>query len=69
MQAQATYKPNLLCSYLYELAGRFTNFYGACPVLSAEEPTRTSRLLLCDLTARTLKLGLGLLGIDTISQM
>ena len=68
-QAQATYKPNLLCNYLYELAGRFTNFYGECPVLNADQPTRTSRLLLCDLTARTLKLGLGLLGIGTISQM
>ena len=68
-QAQSTYKPNLLCNYLYELAGRFTNFYGECPVLNADQPTRTSRLLLCDLTARTLKLGLGLLGIDTISQM
>ena len=68
-QAQATYKPNVLCNYLYELAGRFTSFYGACPVLNSDQPTRTGRLLLCDLTARTLKLGLGLLGIDTISQM
>ena len=68
-QAQASYKPNLLCGYLYELAGRFTSFYGACPVLNADEPTRISRLSLCDLTARTLKLGLSLLGIDTISQM
>ncbi len=68
-QAQATYKPNILCNYLYELAGRFTSFYGDCPVLNAAQPTRTSRLLLCDLTARTLELGLGLLGIDTISQM
>ncbi len=68
-QAQAAYKPNVLCNYLYELAGRFTSFYGACPVLNSDQPTRTSRLLLCDLTARTLKLGLGLLGINTISQM
>ena len=68
-QAQATYRPNLLCTYLYQLAGKFTSFYESCPVLNSREPTRTSRLLLCDLTARTLKLGLSLLGIDTISQM
>ena len=68
-QTAKTYKPNLLCNYLYELAGRFTGFYGACPVLNSAEPTRTSRLVLCDLTGRALKLGLGLLGIETISQM
>ena len=68
-QAGRTHKPNVLCSYLYELAGRFTGFYGSCPVLNSSEPTRTSRLLLCDLTGRTLKLGLSLLGIETISQM
>jgi len=68
-QAQGSYKPNLLCAYLYQLAGRFTHFYESCPVLNASEPTRSSRLVLSDLTARTLKLGLGLLGIDTISQM
>ena len=68
-QAQAAHKPNLLCTYLYQLAGEFTGFYENCPVLNSESPTRDSRLLLCDLTARTLKLGLNLLGIDTISQM
>ena len=68
-QAQISYKPNLLCSYLYQLAGRFTSLYESCPVLNSSEPTRTSRLLLSDLTARTLKLGLALLGIETISQM
>jgi len=68
-QAQSSHKPNLLCTYLYQLAGKFTSLYESCPVLNSPQPTRTSRLLLCDLTARTLKLGLGLLGIDTISQM
>ncbi len=68
-QAQGSYKPNLLCTYLYQLAGKFTSLYESCPVLNSPEPTSTSRLLLCNLTVRTLKLGLGLLGIDTISQM
>ncbi len=50
------YRPNFLCNYLYELAGKFTAFYENCPVLKAEDDTtRASRLTLCDLTARVLK--------------
>jgi arginyl-tRNA synthetase len=63
------YKPNLLCNYLYDLAGRFTAFYENCPVLKAEGDQRTSRLVLCDLTARVLKQGLEILGIETLEQM
>jgi len=63
-------RPNLLCNYLYELAGKFTTFYEHCPVLKAEEAaTRAARLALCDLTARVLQQGLGVLGIGTIEQM
>ena len=47
----------------------FTAFYERCPVLKAEEPTRRSRLVLCDLTARTLATGLDLLGITAPNQM
>ena len=62
--------PHILCTYLYELAQEFMRFYEACPVLDApDDATRLSRLRLCDLTARTLKLGLGLLGIETIERM
>jgi len=61
--------PNLLCNYLYELAGLFMVFYEHCPVLKAETETRNSRLMLCDLVARTIKQGLGLLGIETVEQM
>ena len=54
----------MLCSYLFDLAGAFMSFYEACPVLKADDQaTRTSRLLLCKLTARTIEAGLGLLGI------
>ena len=63
------YQANILCNYLFELAGIFMGFYEKCPVLRAEEPVRISRLLLCDLTARTLHQGLDLLGIETIEQM
>ncbi|HZZ45199.1 MAG TPA: arginine--tRNA ligase [Tepidisphaeraceae bacterium] len=62
-------KPHLLCTYLYELATRFHSFYEHCPVLKSEEPTRTSRLALADLTARTLSAGLDLLGITSPEQM
>jgi len=61
--------PNHLCQYLYELSQKFNQFYDQCPVLKAEEPLRTSRLMLCDLTARTLKLGLSLLGISVLERM
>ena len=62
-------RPNFLCNYLYALAGQFTGFFENCPVLKSEGPTRTSRLLLCDLTARVLKQGLDTLGIETLEQM
>jgi arginyl-tRNA synthetase len=61
--------PNRLCQYLFELSQKFSTFYDSCPVLKAEEPSRTSRLMLSDLTARTLKLGLSLLGIPVLERM
>lgn len=61
--------PNRLCQYLFELSQKFNQFYDRCPVLQAEEPTRTSRLILADLSARTLKLGLSLLGISLLERM
>ena len=63
------YRPNFLCNYLYELAGHFTRFYENCPVLRSEEPQRGSRLALCELTARVLKQGLEVLGIEVLEQM
>jgi arginyl-tRNA synthetase len=63
------YRPNLLCTYLYDLAGRFARFYEACPVLKADEPQRSSRLALCELTGRVLQEGLAALGIKTLEQM
>lgn len=61
--------PNRLCQYLFELSQKFNQFYDRAPVLAAAEPLRTSRLVLCDLTARTLKLGLSLLGISVVERM
>jgi arginyl-tRNA synthetase len=63
------YRPNALCEYLFQLAQKFTSFYDACPVRSSEEPLRSSRLQLCQLTADILQRGLGLLGIETVEQM
>ncbi|MFW5732265.1 MAG: arginine--tRNA ligase [Planctomycetota bacterium] len=62
--------PNLLCAYLFELAGAFMSFYESCPVLKADsEASRRSRLALCALTAKTIRQGLELLGIDVLEQM
>lgn len=63
------YRPNYLCNYLYDLAGLFSRFWEACPVLNAEEPARRTRLVLCDLTGHVLKQGLEVLGIETLEQM
>ncbi len=67
--ALSSLQPHRLSGYLFDLAQRFTAFYESCPVLTAPEPTRTERLALCELTARTLALGLSLLGIDAPDQM
>ncbi len=64
-----TYSPHKLCTYVYELATDFTAFYEHCPILKADEPLRSSRLALADLTARLLAHCLGLLGIDAPEQM
>lgn len=63
------YRPNFLCNYLYDLAGDFARFYENCPVLKAEPREKADRLALCDLTGRVLKLGLGVLGIETAERM
>ncbi|QKJ70440.1 arginine--tRNA ligase [Glaesserella parasuis] len=61
--------PHVLCQYLYELAGIFSSFYEAYPILNAEESIKQSRLKLAHLTAKTLKQGLDLLGIKTVEKM
>ena len=62
--------PHVMCSYLYDLAGLFSGFYEHCPILSAEsDSVRNSRLKLAQLTAKTLKLGLDTLGIETVERM
>jgi arginyl-tRNA synthetase len=66
----ADYRPNHLTAYLFELATRYSDFFENCPVLRAEsEELRMSRLLLCDLTARTIERGLNLLGIEVVDRM
>ena len=67
---RADYQPNQLTSYLFDLANRYSTFFEQCPVLRADtDELRTSRLLLCDLTARTIRCGLELLGIDVVDKM
>ncbi|HSL06457.1 MAG TPA: arginine--tRNA ligase [Pseudonocardiaceae bacterium] len=62
-------EPHRLCGHLYDLAKAFTDFYEACPVLSAAEPVRVNRVALCQLAARTLRQGLNLLGIAAPERM
>jgi arginyl-tRNA synthetase len=61
--------PNILCNYLFELAGNFMTFYEACPILKADTEVKNSRLKLAKLTAQTLDTGLDLLGIETLERM
>ena len=64
------YRPNILCNYLFETAQLFAKFFTQCSVKDASSDSlRTSRLQLCDLTARTLKTGLNLLGIEVLDKM
>ena len=61
--------PNHLCAHLFDLSQAYNQFYEHCPVLRAEEPVRTSRLALCDATARTLSMGLAVLGIGVLERI
>lgn len=62
-------RPNILCNYLYDLAGLFASFYENCPVLKAIDSEKTSRLVLCHLTAKVLQMGLHTLGLETLEEM
>ena len=68
-QAASEGMPHLLCGYLYDLATRFTGFYEQCPILGADAGERENRLRFAQRTARTLKTGLELLGIETVDRM
>jgi arginyl-tRNA synthetase len=63
------FRPNILATYLYELAAEFHGFYESCPVLSAEPEVRETRLMLCDVFSRVLQTGLDLLGIQVPEKM
>jgi arginyl-tRNA synthetase len=63
------FRPNLLANHLFETANAFHTFYEACPVLKSEGATRHSRLVLCEATARVLKQGLELLGVEVPERM
>ena len=68
-QVAADGRPHLLCAYLYDLAAKFTGFYEECPILTAAEGEKESRLRLAEMTARTLRTSLGLLGIAVVPRM
>ena len=65
----AEFRPNVLAAYLYELSEKYSAFFRDCPVIQSGGDLRTSRLMICEQVARTLRLGLELLGIRTVEQM
>ncbi|MEL6787860.1 MAG: arginine--tRNA ligase [Cyanobacteria bacterium J06607_15] len=68
-EVESSLLPNRICLYLFELSQKFNQFYEQCDILNAAEPQKTSRLILADLTARTIRLGLSLLGIKVLERM
>lgn len=68
-ESATRYAPNVLCTYLFELAQAFNLFYQRCPILKEEETVKQFRLLLTDKTGETIKNGLNLLGIQAPSKM
>jgi arginyl-tRNA synthetase len=68
-QVLEDYRPNILATYLFELANTYHGFYESCPVLRSEEPARSARLALCEVTANVLRQGLLLLGIEAPERM
>ena len=69
-RVEAELYPHVLCEYMYDLSQKFNQFYEACPVMNAPEAdVRASRLALCLLTARILRLSLNLLGIRVLERM
>ena len=69
LNAAENYSPNLIATYLYELASEFNLFYQKCPILTADNETKKFRLLITQATANTIKKGLELLGIKTVEKM
>jgi arginyl-tRNA synthetase len=66
---EADYRPNVLTAYLFDVAGAYSTFYDALPVLKATGGERAARLALCDLTGQVLRRGLELLGIRVPERM
>ena len=69
IEVEKEFLPNRLCNYLFELSQNFNRFYDQVPILKSNEPSRSSRIALCQITANTLKLGMQLLGIKTLERM
>ena len=61
--------PSKICDYMYDVSVKFNEFYSECNVLQSEEPTRSSRLLLCEATARILRQCFRLLGITPLMRL
>ena len=65
MRAVNAYKPSTVADFLYDVAQCYSSFYQNVPFLKAEEGIRESRVKLCGITAKVLRCGLNLLGIES----
>jgi len=63
--------PNQITTYLYELVTLFMRFYEQNPILKGgiDEEVKMSRLQLANLTAKTIKQGLDILGIKVVDKL
>ncbi|OGG07736.1 arginine--tRNA ligase [Candidatus Gottesmanbacteria bacterium RIFCSPHIGHO2_01_FULL_42_12] len=68
-QAAKQYAPNVLCTYLFELAKRFNNFYNNCQIISDDKNLTANRLLLTASVSQIIANGLNLLGIEALEKM
>ena len=72
LEAAGNFAPNLICNFLFDLAGKFNLFYNKWPILRPEsyvENTRHFRLALTAAVGQVIKNGLSLLGIETLERM
>ncbi|WP_300688662.1 arginine--tRNA ligase [Chryseobacterium sp.] len=69
-RAAETLSPALVANYVYDLVKAYNSFYQNNPILSHEdENVKQFRLNISDLTAKTIKKSLELLGIGTVNRM
>ena len=68
-EARAGSMPHILANFIFQLCQDYNAFYNDEPILKADEPQRSFRVYLTDLTAQVLKTGASLLTISVPDRM